>query len=41
MAASALKDLDFEQRNQTTEKGKKVPRKWFRIDREPRQIEMS
>ena len=41
MAASALKDLDFEQRNQTTDHGKKVPRKWLRIDREPRQIELS
>jgi len=41
MAACVLKDLDFEQRNQGYDAGKKTPRKWYKIDREPRQIEMS
>ena len=43
MAASVLKDLGFEQSNQGYDKatGSKTPRKWFRIDQEPQQIEMS
>ena len=41
MAANALKDLDFELHNQTTKDGKRVPRKWKRINREPRQMELS
>ena len=43
MAASALKELDFEQSNQGYEEGtgRKTPRKWFRIDREPQQMEIS
>ena len=40
-AASALKELDFEQSNQGYEEGKKTPRKWFRVDREPQQMEIS
>ena len=43
MAASALKELDFEQSNQGYEEGtgRKTPRKWFRIDRDPQQMEIS
>ncbi len=33
MAASVLKDLNFEQRNQGYEAGEKTPRKWYMIDR--------
>ena len=43
MAASVLKDLGFEQTNQGYDKatGSKTHRKWYRIDQEPQQIEMS
>ena len=41
MAANALKELDFEQHNQSYEQGKKTPRKWFRVDRHPQQMEIS